>query len=72
MFFLVQGSIVSHAISIMSAHIRAVAHPRVLRLKSYFVWFSVLDLTFLVPFLCTNRQPCRKKTILAKVCFDAK
>ena len=39
MFFLVQGSIVSHVISIISAHIRAVAHPRVLRLKSYFVRF---------------------------------
>ncbi len=35
--FLVQGSIVSHAISIMSAHIRAVAHSHLLRLKSFFV-----------------------------------
>jgi len=25
-----------------------------------------------VPFLSTNRSPYRKKSILAKVCFDAK
>ena len=34
--------------------------------------FSARILTLWVPFLSTNRPPCRKKTILAKVCFDAK
>ena len=37
-----------------------------------FVQFSVRNLTLWVPFLCTNHSPCRKKTILAKVCFDVK
>ena len=37
-----------------------------------FVWFLVRKLTLWVPFLSTNRPPCRKKTILAKVCFDVK
>ena len=39
---------------------------------STFVSFSVTNLTLWVPFLFTNRSPCRKKSILAKVCFDAK
>ena len=34
--------------------------------------FSVRNLTLKVPFLSTNRSPCRKKSILAKVCFDVK
>ena len=33
---------------------------------------SARILTQWVPFLSTNRPPCRKKTILARVCFDAK
>ena len=33
---------------------------------------SERNLTLWVPFLSTNRAPCRKKSILAKVCFDAK
>ena len=37
-----------------------------------FVRFSAKLLTLWVPFLSTNRSPCRKKSILAKVCFDAK
>ena len=37
-----------------------------------FVRFSAGILTFWVPFSTTNRSPCRKKSILAKVCFDAK
>jgi len=36
------------------------------------VSFSVRNLTLWVPFLSTNCSPCRKKSILAKVCFDAK
>ena len=36
------------------------------------VSFSVRNLTLWVPFLSTNCSPCRKKTILAKVCFGAK
>ena len=38
---------------------------------SAFVSFSVRDLTLRVAFLSTNCPPCRKKSILAKVCFDA-
>ena len=38
---------------------------------SAFVSFSVRDLTLRVAFLSTNCAPCRKKSILAKVCFDA-
>ena len=34
--------------------------------------YSVRNLTLRVPFLSTNGPPCRKKSILAKVCFDAK
>ena len=34
--------------------------------------FSVRNLTLKVAFLSTNCPPCRKKSILAKVCFDAK
>ena len=37
-----------------------------------FVYFLVRNLTLWVPFPATNRQPCRKKSILAKVGFDAK
>ena len=36
------------------------------------VSFSAGNLTLWVPFLSTNCSPCRKKSILAKVCFDAK
>ena len=38
----------------------------------FFVYILVIILTLWVPFSSTNRQPCRKKSILAKVCFDAK
>ena len=34
--------------------------------------FSAKILTLWVPFLSTNRPPRRKKSILARVCFDAK
>ena len=34
--------------------------------------FSARFLTLWVPFLSTNRPPRRKKSILARVCFDAK
>ena len=34
--------------------------------------YSVRNLTLWVPFLFTNGPPCRKKSILAKVCFDGK
>ena len=37
-----------------------------------FVQFSAEILTLWVPFLSTNRSPRRKKSILAKACFDAK
>ena len=40
--------------------------------KSSFVYFSAINLTLSVPFFVTNRPPCRKKTILAEGCFDAK
>jgi len=36
------------------------------------VIFSARNLTLKVPFLSTNRSSCRKKSILAKVCFDVK
>ena len=50
---------------------RAVAHARVCGII-VFVQFLVENLTLKQPFLFTNRSPCRKKSILAKVCFDAK
>ena len=37
-----------------------------------FVQFLVIKLTLWVPFLSINRSSCRKKSILAKVCFDVK
>ena len=37
-----------------------------------FVWLLVRILTLWVPFLLTNRPPCRKKSILAEVWFDGK
>ena len=40
--------------------------------SSTVVIFSVRNLTLWVPFLSTNRQPSRKKSILAQVCFGAK
>jgi len=40
--------------------------------KSSFVYFSARNLTLSVPFLVAKRPPRRKKSILAKVCFDAK
>ena len=41
-------------------------------LQTRFVYFSAINLTLWVPSLFTNRPPCRKKSILAKVCFDAR
>jgi len=38
----------------------------------FFVNYSALNLTLWVPFLFTNRSPCRKKSILAKVGLGAK
>ena len=40
--------------------------------KSSFVYFSARNLTLSVPFLVAKCPPCRKKSILAKVCFNAK
>ena len=40
--------------------------------SSTVVIFSVRNLTLWVPFLSTNHQPSRKKSILAQVCFGAK
>ena len=37
-----------------------------------FVHFSAMFLTRRVPFLSTNCSSCRKKSILAEVCFKAK
>ena len=49
----------------------AFAHTRV-RTTIVLVQFSVRILTHWLPFLRTNRPPRRKKSILAKVGFDAK
>ena len=49
----------------------AVAHTRV-RATIAHVQFSARNLTYRLPFLRTNRPPRRKKSILAKVGFDAK
>ena len=40
--------------------------------SSAIVNFSTRNLTLKVAFLSTNCPPCRKKSILAKVCFGAK
>ncbi len=42
------------------------------QLQPYFVFFCVRILTLWQPFLSTKRMPACKKTILVKVCFDAK
>ena len=49
----------------------AIAHTRV-RTTIAHVQFSARNLTHWLPFLRTNRPPRRKKSILAKVGFDAK
>ena len=49
----------------------AVIHTRV-RTTTNLVQFSARNLTHWLPFLRTNRPPRRKKSILAKVGFDAK
>ena len=49
----------------------AVAHTRV-RTTIDLVQFSAIILTHRLSFLRTNRPPRRKKSILAKVVFDAK
>ena len=49
----------------------AVIHTRV-RTTTNLVQFSAIILTHRLPFLRTNRPPRRKKSILAKVVFDAK
>ena len=49
----------------------AIAHTRV-RATIVIVQFSVRILTHWLPFLRTNRPPRHKKSILAKVGFDAK
>ena len=49
----------------------AIAHTRV-RATIAHVQFSARNLTRWLPFLRTNRPPRRKKSILAKVGFDAK
>ena len=49
----------------------SVAHAR-LHCTATFVQFSARNLTQKVPFSSTNRPPCRKKSILAEVCLDAK
>ena len=49
----------------------AIAHTRV-RTTIAHVQFSARNLTHRLPFLRTNRPPRRKKSILAKVGFDAK
>ena len=49
----------------------AVAHTRVHTTIAH-VQFSARNLTHWLPFLRTNRPPRRKKSILAKVGFDAK
>ncbi len=49
----------------------AVAHTRV-RATIAHVQFSARNLIHRLPFLRTNRPPRRKKSILAKVGFDAK
>ena len=49
----------------------SVAHAR-LHGTTTFVQFSARNLTQKVPFSSTNSPPCRKKSILAEVCLDAK
>ena len=52
---------------------RQLANPPTRQLvNSNIVHFSARNSTSKVPFLSTNHPPCRKKSILAKVCFDVK
>ena len=55
-------------------HQLAAQHARRLVNSStqHVVNFSAHILTLWVPFLSTTCSPCRKKSILAEVCFDAK
>ena len=50
---------------------RAVAHSRVFTMR----WFCLIfgnNFNIMSAFFVHQRPPCRKKSILAKVCFDAK
>jgi len=60
------------ALPVVSVRISRAVAMRLHTGQSSFVYFSVRNLTLSVPFLVANRPPCRKKSILAKVCFDAK
>ena len=67
-----QHALQSLALAVVSVRVfRTVAHARVYSAIG-FVCFSARNLTLWVPFLFTTRPPCRKKSILAKVCFDVK
>ena len=60
------------ALVVASVHVfRAVAHSRLFTSNLFCLVFSD-EFNIMSAFLSTNRSPCPKKTILAKVCFDAK
>ena len=60
------------ALAVVSVRATCVRCPHACMQCCRFVLFSAENLTQKVPFFSTNRQPCRKKSILAKVSFGAK
>ena len=57
----------------LQARLFCVSLPCVFMRNNYsFCLVLEINLTLKEPFLHTNRSPCCKKTILAKVCLDAK
>ena len=60
------------ALVVANLHVfRAVAHLRVFTIRWFCLIFSK-NFNIMSAFFVHQRPPCRKKSILAKVCFDAK
>ena len=60
------------ALSVVSVRVFRAVAMRLYAWKSSFVYYSARNLTLSVPFLVAKCPPCHKKSILAKVRFDAK
>ena len=60
------------ALVVANLHVfRAVAHSRVFTIRWFCLIFSK-NFNIVSTLFVHQRPPCRKKSILAKVCFDAK
>ena len=67
-----QHALQSLALVVVSARVLcAAAHSRVYAAQLFCLIFGK-NFNIMSAFLSTNRSPCRKKSILAEVCFGAK